>query len=170
MEVTEEMALFERDGEKIRLLLGAERKPAAAPVAELPDAEEKIASSGAEEGPDAINDGDVESEEWVRRQVERSVMRERLTREMPMILAKTGLTVRIDEGQVRGLQITHLPDGTFLSEAGLMTGDVLLSMNEVPLDGLETLAGLYPALESESEIRIIIERRGRVLKLVYELR
>jgi len=169
VEVLEEMALFERDGEEVCLLLGAESKPPAAPAAGLPGTEEKIASSGAESLL-AINDGDIDNDEWVKRRFERSEMRERLTKEMPMILAKTGLTVKVEEGQVRGLQITHLPDGTLLSEAGLLAGDILRSINDVPLDGLETLAGLYPRLESESEIRIVVERRGRVLRLGYEIR
>jgi general secretion pathway protein C len=89
---------------------------------------------------------------------------------MQVILAETGISPRTDEEESQGLQITHLPDGTLLSEIGLLPGDVLISVNEVPLTSMSALTGLLPQLRSESEIRVLLERRGQVLRLAYHIR
>jgi general secretion pathway protein C len=103
----------------------------------------------------------------VRKELRRSMVEQRLSDEMPRILTQTGLTPRVVEGEVRGFRITRLPKGTVLDDAGIHTGDVLLSINEIPMNSPYTLIDLYPRLQSEDEIRVVLERAGKTLTLVY---
>jgi type II secretion system protein C len=140
--VSEESAVFERDGRQFLIYLDGEKT-----------------------GMD-----DSAASAWLSRELERSATEERLAKEMPVILTETGISPRLEGGESPGLRITHLPDGTLLSEIGLLPGDVLLSVNDVPLTSMSALAGLFPQLRSESEIRLIVERQGRTLGLEYRIR
>jgi type II secretory pathway component PulC len=86
---------------------------------------------------------------------------------MPVILRETNLTPRVEDGEIRGLSVSRLPDGTLLSECGLLPGDVLVSINGEPLVGVEALFGLIARLADQEEIRVVVRRRGEVLKLAY---
>jgi type II secretory pathway component PulC len=77
------------------------------------------------------------------------------------------LTPRVEDGEVRGLRVARLPDGTLLSETGLLPGDILVSINGEPLVGVEALWDLIGRLVDQDEIRIVVRRRGEVLKLAY---
>jgi type II secretion system protein C len=106
--------------------------------------------------------------EWIRRAFPREVARARLEKEIPVILSETDLTPRVEEGEVRGLSVARLPDGTLLSESGLLPGDLLVSINGEPLVGVEALWELIARLVDQDEIRIVVRRRGEVLKLAYD--
>jgi type II secretion system protein C len=105
--------------------------------------------------------------EWIRRAFPRAVARERLSKEIPVILSETDLTPRIEDGEIRGLSVTRLPDGTLLSECGLLPGDVLVSINGEPLVGVEALWEMIARLVDQEEIRVVVRRRDEVLKLAY---
>ncbi len=133
-------------------------------VLSLPGA--PVAASRAEDDSTGGSGGSGESE-WIRRAIPRDVARARLEREIPVILSETDLTPRVEEGEVRGLSVARLPDGTLLSESGLLPGDILVSINGEPLVGVEGLWELIPRLVDQEEIRIVVRRRGEVLKLAY---
>ena len=103
----------------------------------------------------------------MKSQLQRSLIEERLSREMPVILTQTGLTPRVEEGVVTGFRITRLPRGTVLDEAGIQTGDILLSINEISLNSPYALMELYPRIQEADEIRVLLERDGEVKTLVY---
>ena len=104
---------------------------------------------------------------WVRRDFSKSTAAARLEKEMPVILSETRLTASVVGGEVRGLTLTRLPDGTLLSESGLKLGDVILSINGEPLRGLDSLWELLARFKDEDELRLIVERRGAVVRLAY---
>lgn len=110
---------------------------------------------------------DVRDADWIRRAFPRAVARERLSKEIPVILSETDLTPRVEDGEIRGLSVARLPDGTLLSECGLLPGDILVSINGEPLVGVEALWELIPRLVDQEEIRVVVRRRGEVLKLAY---
>ena len=93
----------------------------------------------------------------------------RLVSEVPVLLAEAELTPRREGGQIRGIRIENLPDQTLLSEAGLMPGDILLTLNEVEVDSLSQLIALYARLGSEGEIRLELLRGGERLSLACDL-
>lgn len=106
---------------------------------------------------------------WIRRTFPRTEAKERLQKEMPVILRETDFEPRVEDGEVRGLSVAHLPDGTLLSECGLLPGDVLVSVNGEPLRGGDSLWELLSRLLDEREIRVVVRRKGEVVKLAYAL-
>jgi general secretion pathway protein C len=104
------------------------------------------------------------------RAMERREMERRLGQEVPRILAETTLVPVTESGQVAGFTLTRIPEGTLLTDAGLRAGDVLTSINDVPIDSLATLISLWPRLQSESDIRAVVLRNGQPVALSVHLR
>jgi general secretion pathway protein C len=103
------------------------------------------------------------------RSMERREMERRLSQEVPRILAETTLVPATDAGQIAGFTLTRLPEGTLLTDAGLRPGDVLTSVNDVPIDSLATLIGLWPRLQTERDIRAVVLRNGQPVALTVHL-
>ena len=120
--------------------------------------------------PPAVAEGAAEDPATPARTMERREMERRLGQEVPRILAETTLVPVTASGQVEGFTLTRIPEGTLLSDAGLRAGDVLTSINDVPIDSLATLIGLWPRLQSESDIRAVVVRNGRPVALNVHLR
>jgi type II secretion system protein C len=165
LEVSDTAIWLRRGEEVIRLTLAGDWQPATRSV--VADAER----SGEEERADSSSDEEerqaLARPTGIRRQIQRSLLEERLSREMPLILTKTGLTPRVEEGEVTGFRITRLPKGTVLDEAGIRAGDILLRINEISLNSPYALIDLYPRLQEEDEIRVLLERDGKTITLVY---
>jgi type II secretory pathway component PulC len=104
------------------------------------------------------------------RSMDRRDMERRLGQEVPRILAETTLVPVTEAGQVAGFTLTRVPEGTLLTDAGLRPGDVITSINEVPIDSLSTLIGLWPRLQTESDIRAMVLRNGEPVALNVHLR
>jgi type II secretory pathway component PulC len=102
--------------------------------------------------------------------MERREMERRLGQEVPRILAETTLVPVTDSGQVAGFTLTRIPEGTLLTDAGLRAGDVLTSINDVPIDSLATLISLWPRLQAESDVRAVVLRNGQPVVLSVHLR
>ncbi|GMR23265.1 MAG: hypothetical protein BMS9Abin37_1679 [Acidobacteriota bacterium] len=105
---------------------------------------------------------------WVRRSFSRAEANQRLEKEIPVILSDTEVTPRVVEGEVLGLELLRLPDGTVLSQSGLLPGDVLRSINEQPLRGLDSLWRLLARFADNDELRVVVDRRGEVVRFAYD--
>jgi general secretion pathway protein C len=136
-------ASLDFDGVRVEVALSAAPAAAAAPppppLLELPPAEDPAAPARALD----------------RRDVDR-----RLSLEIPRILAETTAVPVMEDGRVTGIALTRIAEGSLLTEAGLRAGDVLTQINDTPIDGLPTLIGLYPRLQSAREIRAVVLRNG----------
>jgi general secretion pathway protein C len=100
----------------------------------------------------------------------RQEVEQRLLQEVDRILAETTLVPVTESGAVAGFAITRLPEGSLLTEAGLQAGDVLMSINEVPIDSLTTLMGLWPRLQAERVLHAEVMREGRPVSLSVTLK
>jgi len=118
----------------------------------------------------AIPAGPREDPATPARAMERREMERRLGQEVPRILAETTLVPVTDSGQVAGFTLTRIPEGTLLTDAGLRAGDVLTSINDVPIDSLATLISLWPRLQAESDLRAVVLRNGQPVVLSVHLR
>ena len=170
IEVSDSGVRFQQGDDVIRLTLAGQWQRSTTPVIADANPPEGIETPDVEDVPDVpdLEDGQAsEISADMKRQLRRSLLEERLSREMPVILTKTGLTPRVEEGVVTGFRITRLPKGTVLDEAGIQTGDVLLSINEISLNSPYALMELYPRLQEADEIRVLLERDGEVKTLVY---
>jgi general secretion pathway protein C len=101
----------------------------------------------------------------IRRDVER-----RIGEEAPRILAETTLMPAVDAGRVAGFTLTRVPENSLLTEAGLRAGDVLTQINDIPIDSMATLIGLWPKLQGESTLTAVVLRNGQPVSLTVSLR
>jgi general secretion pathway protein C len=114
---------------------------------------------------DPLEDPQTPAREMARDEVQR-----RLALETPRILTETTLVPVQDEQRVTGFALTRIPEGSLLSDAGLRAGDVLTAINDVPIDSLATLMGLWPRLQNESRVNALVLRDGRPVSLTVTLR
>ena len=156
--VSAEAVALEFDGER-RVL----RLPNAAQVAGRPGP--KLAPGSA-----AQPGGPPEDPETPARSMQRVELQRRLGDEIPRILAETAVTPVLEDGRVAGVQIARLPDGSLLTDAGLRVGDVIKQINGTEIDGMATLVGLWPRLQSASELRAVVVRNGQPVSLVVSLK
>jgi type II secretion system protein C len=111
-----------------------------------------------------------EDPETPAREMSRAEVKRRLGEEIPRILAETAVAPVMEEGRVVGVQVTRLPEGSLLTDAGLRTGDVLTRINDTEIDGMATLIGLWPRLQGASELRATVLRNGQPFSLLVSLR
>jgi type II secretion system protein C len=148
---------LERDGQPVELrLVQASSAPAAAP---------RMPAAGSPSAGLPPEDPATPAREMDRRQVQ-----VRLGEEMSHILADTAIAPVMEEGRVVGVQLTRVPEGSLLTDAGLRTGDVVTRINDTEIDGMATLIGLWPRLQSASELRAVVLRGGQPVSLRLTLR
>ena len=104
------------------------------------------------------------------RTMERRDVERRLGAEIPRILADTAVAPVLEEGRVVGLALTRIAEPSLLLDAGLRVGDVLVRVNDVEIDGMATLIGLWPRLQGASELRAVVLRKGQPVSLGVSLR
>jgi type II secretory pathway component PulC len=114
---------------------------------------------------DPPEDPETPARSMARREVDR-----RLGSEMARILTETTIVPVTEEGRVVGFNVTRLPEGSLLADAGLRAGDVLMRINDVPIDSLATLIALWPRLQNESHLRAVVLRNGRPVSLAVTLK
>ena len=100
----------------------------------------------------------------------RAEVQRRLGDEIPRILAETAVVPVMEEGRVVGVQVTRLPEGSLLTDAGLRTGDVITRINDTDIDGMGTLIGLWPRLQAATELRATVVRNGQPISLLVSMR
>jgi len=91
----------------------------------------------------------------------RAELEARLDREMSRLMTETTLIPVTSRGQVAGFTLSRIPAGTILETLGLQAGDVLVSVNDTPIDSFTTLVGLWPRLQTSGAVRAQILRAGR---------
>jgi general secretion pathway protein C len=104
------------------------------------------------------------------RTLDRQEVERRLGQEANRILAETTLVPAMDGGRVAGFTLSRLPEGSLLTDAGLRAGDVLTAVNDVPIDSIATLMGLWPRLQNERTVRAVVLRNGQPVSLAVTLR
>lgn len=147
--------------EGVSLDFGGERVLLRLPGAALPA---PASAAAGKPGPPAADSSAVS------RSLTRAEMERRIGDEAPRLLAETALQPVTEEGRVTGFALTRVPPNSLLSDAGLEAGDILVRVNDVPIDSLATLMGLYPRLQNESLLRAVVLRNGQPLTLTLNLR
>jgi general secretion pathway protein C len=104
------------------------------------------------------------------RTMERAAVEKRLADEIPRILAETAVMPVMEDGRVAGVQLARIPEGSLLTDAGLRVGDVIRQINGTDIDGMGTLVGLWPRLQSATELRAVVVRNGQPVSIVVSLR
>ena len=136
----------------------------------LPTAAPAPAPLAAPARPSVPSGAPPEDPETPAREMSRVEVQRRLGEEIPRILAETAVVPVMEEGRVVGVQVTRLPEGSLLTDAGLRAGDVLTRINDTDIDGMATLIGLWPRLQNASELRAVVRRNGQTFSLRVSVR
>ncbi len=100
----------------------------------------------------------------------RTDLEARLDREMSRLMTETTLVPVTSRGMVAGFTISRVPQGTILETIGLKAGDILVSVNDTPVDSFTTLIGLWPRLQSAGSVRAQILRDGRPMDIAVSIK
>jgi type II secretion system protein C len=100
----------------------------------------------------------------------RADLEARLDREMSRLMTETTLIPVTSRGQVSGFTLSRIPEGTILETLGLRAGDVLVSVNDTPIDSFTTLVGLWPRLQTTGSVRAQILREGKPVDISVSIR
>jgi len=149
----------------VALEFGAERV-----ALRLPAAAAAVLARPAAARPSLPPGAPPEDPETPAREMSRVEVQRRLGEEIPRILAETAVAPVTEDGRVVGVQVTRLPEGSLLTDAGLRTGDVLTRINDTDIDGMATLIGLWPRLQNASDLRAVVRRGGQTFSLQVSLR
>jgi general secretion pathway protein C len=135
----------------------------------------RVASTGssppkAPPAPPAARVAPAPEEAAPARVMDRAEVERRLSTEIPRILEQTAVRPVSEDGRVVGLQLTRVPAGSLLTDAGLRVGDVLTRINGTRIDGMATLIGLWPRLQGATDLRAEVLRDGRPLSISLSLK
>lgn len=100
----------------------------------------------------------------------RADLEARLDREMSRLMTETTLVPVTSRGQVAGFTLSRIPAGTILETLGLKAGDVLVSVNDTPIDSFTTLVGLWPSLQDAGSVRAQFLRDGKDMDISVRIR
>lgn len=102
--------------------------------------------------------------------ITRADLQARLDLEMSRLMTETTLVPVTSRGQVSGFTLSRIPAGTILETLGLRAGDVLVSVDETPIDSFTTLVGLWPRLQSSGAVKAQVMRDGRPVDISVSIR
>jgi type II secretory pathway component PulC len=76
----------------------------------------------------------------------------------------------LEAGAMRGLRVRPATRADLLQASGLRTGDLILSVNGVRLDGAAAARTVAQSFQSAGEVRLSIERDGALIQITVPLR
>ncbi len=92
-----------------------------------------------------------------------------LTADIGSLFSKIGLRPYLKKGQIEGMQIIYIAPGSIFEKVGLRKGDIILSINNIPVRTNEDAFRIIETLQSSSFIEVKIKRRRKIVKLKVEV-
>jgi len=86
------------------------------------------------------------------------------------VLTDARLLPNMAGGAQNGFRISEIKRGGLYETLGLQNGDILLSVNDFKLASPESALQAFTTLQGSSAIKLDVERRGKKLKLKYNIR
>ena len=87
--------------------------------------------------------------------------------EHAIVLSKVAIKQRVDEnGKVSAYQLVEVDRGSSVEKMGFKAGDLLLSVNGIPARDLKET---QKNLEQESKFEVVVMRKGKKIKMFFEV-
>lgn len=74
------------------------------------------------------------------------------------------------EGRIVGYKIARIADDHLFAKLGARSGDIVRKVNGYPLDGMERILDLWKAIQTAPEIKVELERDGKVITYDFQIR
>lgn len=85
--------------------------------------------------------------------------------ELPKILMQASAEPVISNGIVRGFILDQIDEDSIFAKSGLTNGDIIRSINDIPLDNIAATIKLLNSLKNEKEINFVLERSGQTIPI-----
>ncbi|WP_092349572.1 hypothetical protein [Desulfuromusa kysingii] len=107
----------------------------------------------------------IDETHWVIPKRTADATRENLSAELRL----AQMQPRITNGKTDGFIVRRLKRTSILNKLGLKRGDVVLNINNIPLDGPESGLQIFQQLREARQISLAVERKGEAMTFSYEL-
>jgi type II secretory pathway component PulC len=92
---------------------------------------------------------------------------------LPDLLDSAFAAPRYREGKngektVDGFEISRIKEAGIVEQLGLKNGDVILTVNDEPLDGMATVMRLLSKIQNESQVKMTILRSGQKMNFIFD--
>lgn len=117
----------------------------------------------------AASDGGVQQVSENKYTVPRATIEQQMSN--PESLARQArIMPNYKDGESAGLRLVGISPNSVYSQLGIRSGDVIHSVNGVPLDNQRKAMEMLDKMRSEKSVTIEVERRGKKEKIQYDIR
>ena len=106
----------------------------------------------------------------IKKEFIRTEVQKRIEAEWPLILKETRFIPNNINGKIRGFKITKFPEKTILSEIGIRENDVIKEVDGNELNDFATLFELFNKFREKNRFEVMIERNGKLIRILYVLK
>lgn len=106
----------------------------------------------------------------VKKEYFRSYVVKRILDEWKMILQQIEFSPYVVDGRTKGFKMTKIPGGSFLSEMGIQSNDIILKLNNEELKDISYLSTLIDRFKNDNRVEMTIERSGKLIRYLYLLK
>jgi len=103
----------------------------------------------------------------------RKMNRNRIQKQLqdfPALLSQARVVPHISNGKPAGFTISDIVPGSLYQQAGLLNGDIILSVNGKRITGVRQAMSMYQTLQSAAAIDLELVRAGQVRQIHYDIR
>jgi general secretion pathway protein C len=160
VKVDKDKAVIRRDGRDITLEIFEDEATAAVKAPPAP-----FSKAGPENGGNGQIVKSVGPNSYV---IERELLSRQLS-DLNQILSQVVIRP-IEIGGTSGFQLASVRRGSLVQKLGFNRGDIIISINEVPVSSPEDLVNLYQQLGQLDSAEVMVQRHGNLMPLTYTFR
>ncbi|MEJ5173227.1 MAG: PDZ domain-containing protein [Hydrogenothermaceae bacterium] len=92
---------------------------------------------------------------------------ERLTSDPGVMFTQIRLIPVVEGGQTKGFRFDWIADGSLFQKMGINVGDILVSINNQPINSGEDAFRILQIIRNERSFKVAIVRNGQPVELTY---
>ena len=92
-----------------------------------------------------------------------------VTQELPTILMSAASEPVVEGGQIRGFRLFQFEPGSVFEKLGMQDGDIVESINGVPLNDVARTVQFLNGLKSERRVEVMLTRGGKPVTLTLDV-
>jgi len=86
------------------------------------------------------------------------------------VLTQAKVGVYRANGRIQGVRVTDIRPGSMYERMGIHSGDVIKQVDGYRIKSMGDIFGVYRRLRKQSLLNVEIEREGKMVTLVYEIK
>lgn len=155
--------ILQKNNQKIQVFL-FNKNPEKMPRIGLKETKVGNKNPSGEDFYEKVSRGRMIRKTYIRDEVEK-----RINREWELLASELKYSPNVVEGVARGIKITRLPGGSFLSEIGIHKNDIIRMVNQAAVNDSVSFQSLYTMFRHSNVVSICLERKGALLTIYCEI-